>query len=130
MKMEVQTILILIGIGLFAGTASGFLGVGGGIVIVPALMYLLKLPMPQAVGTSLFIISMPVAIMGLMNYAKAGNVQWQYGLIIASVFIVAGYFGSKLALKINPAIVKLIFGTVMIYVAIMMIRSGILNLKN
>lgn len=128
--MEVQTILILIGIGLFAGTASGFLGVGGGIVIVPALMYLLKLPMPQAVGTSLFIISMPVAIMGLMNYAKAGNVQWQYGLIIASVFIVAGYFGSKLALKINPAIVKLIFGTVMIYVAIMMIRSGILNLKN
>lgn len=128
--MEAQTILMLIGIGLFAGTASGFLGVGGGIVIVPALMYLLKLPMPQAIGTSLFIISMPVAIMGLMNYAKAGNVQWQYGLIIASAFIVAGYFGSKIALKINPAIVKLVFGMVMIYVAIMMIRSGISNLKN
>jgi uncharacterized membrane protein YfcA len=128
--MEVQTVVILIGIGLLAGTASGFLGVGGGIVIVPALMYILGLNQKEAIGTSLFIISMPVAIMGLLNYAKGGHVQWHYGIIIASTFIVAGFFGSKLALKMNPAIIKLIFGAVMIYVALTMIRSGISQLKH
>ncbi len=129
MKMELQTILILIGIGLFAGTASGFLGVGGGIIVVPALLYILKFPMPAAVGTSLFVITMPVAIMGLMNYVKAGHVNYQYGFVMALAFVIAGYFGSKLALRLNPAVVKLVFGLVMIYVAVMMIRSGLTNLK-
>lgn len=127
--MDLQTIFILIAIGVVAGVASGFLGVGGGIIIVPALIHLLKLPMPQAVGTSLFVICMPVVAMGLYNYAKHQHVQWHFGLVIASTFIIGGFFGSKLALKLNPAIVKLVFGVVMIYVAVMMIRSGLMNLK-
>ena len=128
--MDTETILILIGIGIFAGLSSGFLGVGGGIIIVPALLYIMKFPMPAAVGTSLFVITMPVAIMGMLNYVRAGHVNYKYGFIMAAAFVVAGYFGSKIALKINPAIVKLVFGVVMIYVAFTMIRSGITHLKN
>ncbi|HLP56669.1 MAG TPA: sulfite exporter TauE/SafE family protein [Fluviicola sp.] len=128
--MPFETILILVLIGLFAGTLSGFIGVGGGIIIVPALVYFLGLTQHQATGTSLFILTLPVVILGTMNYAKTGNLNWKYGLIIASTFVIGGYFGSKLSLKISPAIVKIIFGCIMAYVAFMMIRSGFNLYKN
>ncbi|MCC6699875.1 MAG: sulfite exporter TauE/SafE family protein [Fluviicola sp.] len=128
--MTLQLILILVLIGLFAGTLSGFIGIGGGVIIVPALIYILGLTQHQATGTSLFILAMPVVILGVINYAKTQNVNWTYGLIIASTFVIGGYFGSKLSLKTNPAIVKLVFGIIMIYVAIMMMRSGIIGLKS
>jgi len=128
--MTLQLILILVLIGLFAGTLSGFIGIGGGVIIVPALIYILGLTQHQATGTSLFILAMPVVFLGVINYAKTQNVNWTYGFIIASTFVIGGYFGSKLSLKTNPAIVKLIFGIIMIYVAIMMMRSGIIGLKS
>lgn len=128
-NMSIQIILILVFIGFFAGTLSGFIGVGGGIIIVPALVYFLGLSQHQATGTSLFILCMPVVILGVLNYAKTGNVNWTYGLIIASTFVFGGYLGSKLSLKVNPAVVKLIFGAIMLYVAVMMVRSGFIALK-
>jgi uncharacterized protein len=128
-NMSIQIILILVLIGFFAGTLSGFIGVGGGIIIVPALVYFLGLSQHQATGTSLFILCMPVVILGVLNYAKTGNVNWTYGLIIASTFVFGGYLGSKLSLKVNPAVVKLIFGAIMLYVAVMMVRSGFIALK-
>lgn len=128
-KMTVQLILILLMIGLCAGMLSGFIGVGGGIIIVPALVYFLGLTQHQATGTSLFILSMPVVIMGVLNYAKTANVNFTYGLIVASTFVIGGYFGSKLSLKMNPAIVKILFGVIMLYVALMMIRTGYISLK-
>lgn len=128
--MPFETILILVLIGLFAGTLSGFIGVGGGIIIVPALVYFLGLTQHQATGTSLFILTLPVVILGTMNYAKTGNLNWKYGLVIASTFVIGGYIGSKLSLKISPAIVKIIFGFIMAYVAFTMIRSGFNLYKN
>ncbi|ASS50971.1 MAG: sulfite exporter TauE/SafE family protein [Bacteroidota bacterium] len=128
--MPFETILILVLIGLFAGTLSGFIGVGGGIIIVPALVYFLGLTQHQATGTSLFILTLPVVILGTMNYAKTGNLNWRYGLVIASTFVIGGYIGSKLSLKISPAIVKIIFGFIMAYVAFTMIRSGFNLYKN
>ena len=129
-KMPFETILILVLIGLFAGTLSGFIGVGGGIIIVTALVYFLGLTQHQATGTSLFILTLPVVILGTMNYAKTGNLNWRYGLVIASTFVIGGYIGSKLSLKISPAIVKIIFGFIMAYVAFTMIRSGFNLYKN
>jgi uncharacterized membrane protein YfcA len=129
-KMPLETILILVTIGLFAGTLSGFIGVGGGVIIVPALVYFLGLTQHQATGTSLFILTLPVVILGTMNYAKTGNLNWRYGLVIASTFVIGGYIGSKLSLKISPAIVKIIFGFIMAYVAFTMIRSGFNLYKN
>lgn len=128
--MPFETILILVLIGLFAGTLSGFIGVGGGIIIVPALVYFLGLTQHQATGTSLFILTLPVVILGTMNYAKTGNLNWRYGLVIASTFVIGGYIGSKLSLKISPALVKIIFGFIMAYVAFTMIRSGFNLYKN
>ena len=122
--MTNQTILILVIIGLFAGIISGFVGVGGGVVIVPALVFFLGLTQHQAQGTSLFILLMPVGILAVMNYSKTANINWNYGLIIALTFVIGGYFGSKLSLKLSPSVVKLVFGLIMAFVSIKLILSG------
>ena len=128
--MTTQTIFILITIGLLAGVLSGFVGVGGGIVIVPGLVYMLGFSQHQAQGTSLFILSMPVVVLATMNYWKSGNVNWKFGLIIAATFILGGYIGSKLALKISPGLVKLLFGILMAYVSFRLIVSGYQSLSS
>lgn len=122
--MTTGLVITLLLIGLVAGMLSGFVGVGGGVIIVPALVYILGLTQHQAQGTSLLIMLPPVGILAVMNYYKAGNINWMYGLIIATAFILGGYFGSKLSLKLSPGLVKLSFGILMAYVSIMMIWSG------
>ena len=87
--MTIQTVLILFSIGISAGLLSGFVGVGGGIIIVPALVFLVGLSQHEAQGTSLFILSMPVVLLGVMNYWKSGDVNWKYGLVIALTFLLA-----------------------------------------
>lgn len=128
--MSIQIISILVLIGLAAGALSGLIGVGGGIIIVPALVFFLGLSQREASGTSLFILSMPVVILGVMNYWKAGQVNWKFGLVVAVSFLIGGYFGSKFAAKLSPALLKIIFGAIMLYVAFVMIRSGFLTWKD
>lgn len=130
MRMSTTTILILLSIGLLAGVLSGFVGIGGGIIIVPALMIGLGLTQHQAQGTSLFVLMMPVVFLAVMNYWKSGNVNWKFGLIIAISFVIGGFIGSKLSLKISPAIVKMIFGLIMAYLSINLILSGYNSLSN
>lgn len=122
--MTLQTIVILVLIGLFAGILSGFVGVGGGIIIVPALVFFLGLTQHQAQGTSLFVLSMPVVLFAVINYWKTDNVNWKFGLIVASTFVVGAYLGSKLSLKLSPGMVKLVFGVLLAYVSIRLIMSG------
>ncbi|MFM7681468.1 MAG: TSUP family transporter, partial [Bacteroidota bacterium] len=122
--MTLQTILILSIIGLFAGILSGFVGVGGGVIIVPALVFFLGLTQHEAQGTSLFVLMIPVVALAVLNYWKAGNVNWKFGFIIASTFLVGGFIGSKLSLRLSPGLVKLIFGIFMAYVSFKLIISG------
>ncbi len=122
--MTFQTIVILVLIGLFAGILSGFVGVGGGIIIVPALVFFLGLTQHQAQGTSLFVLSMPVVLFAVINYWKTDNVNWKFGLIVASTFVIGAYLGSKLSLKLSPGMVKLVFGVLLAYVSIRLIMSG------
>lgn len=126
--MDTQTILILIAIGMSAGMLSGFVGIGGGVIIVPMLLVAFNMSQLQAQGTSLFVLLLPVGILAVHNYWKTGNINWTFGVIIAISFVIGGYFGSKLALRISPAIVKLVFGVLMVYVAIKMIASGVRTL--
>ncbi|HIP32881.1 MAG TPA: sulfite exporter TauE/SafE family protein [Crocinitomicaceae bacterium] len=128
--MTTQTILILVLIGIVAGVLSGFVGVGGGILIVPALVYFLGMSQHEAQGTSLFVLLLPVGILAVINYSKSGYMDWKFGLIIALTFVVGGFIGSKLALKISPAVVKLIFGLIMAVVSIKLIYSGLNGLSN
>ena len=122
--MTTTTVFILVLIGLFAGAMSGFVGIGGGVVMVPALVYILGLSQHEAQGTSLILMLPPIGILAVMNYYKAGELNISYGIVIAIAFVIGGYFGSKLALKMSPSVVKLIFGVLMLYVSFKMIYSG------
>jgi len=127
--MSIQTILLLTSIGLAAGMLSGMVGIGGGMVIVPALVFLLGLSQHQAQGTSLFILSLPVLLLAVMNYWRTGNVNWRFGLVIASTFVIGAFLGSKLTLRLPEAWVKLIFGLLMAYVSFQLILSGYTGLQ-
>ena len=115
------TILILLTIGLFAGILSGMVGVGGGIIIVPALVYFLSLSQHEAQGTSLAVLLLPVGIMAVYNYYKEGYVDVKMTLIIASTFIIGGFIGSKIAISLDQNMVKKIFGGFLLLVAMKMI---------
>ena len=122
--MSFQTILILTLIGIFAGIMSGFIGVGGGVIIVPALVYFLGVSQHTAQGTSLLLMLPPIGILAVMNYYKVGHINWNYGLVIAITFVIGAYFGSKIALRLSANMVKFIFGIFMLYVSVKMIYSG------
>lgn len=125
--MSLTTILILVCIGISAGIMSGFIGVGGGIIIVPCLVYFLGLTQHQAQGTSLLLMLPPIGIMAVYNYYKHEQLDSKmlmYAAIMVVTFVVGGYIGSKLSLKLSPELVKFVFGLIMLYVAIKMIING------
>jgi len=117
MEFTIQTIVLLALVGLVAGLMSGFVGIGGGVVIVPGLVYILGFSQMQAQGTSLGVLLLPVGILAVWNYHKADNIHISAALIIAVAFVVGGYFGSKYALRLPEHKVKFIFGLFMLYVA-------------
>ena len=121
--MSISTFFILVCIGLLAGLLSGILGVGGGIIMIPLMIFLLGLSQHQAQGTSLAIMLPPIGILAAINYYKKGFVNWEYALIIAFTFIVGGYFGSKFAINLKPEILRRVFGLVMLIGALKMIFS-------
>ena len=128
--MTIQTILILAATGLMAGILSGFVGVGGGIIIVPALVFLLGMSQHSAQGTSLFVLCLPVVFLALFNYWKEGQVNWKFGLIIAVTFLIGGFVGSKLSLKLSPSLVQIIFGLIMAYVSFRLLFAGFSTLSS
>jgi hypothetical protein len=115
------TIIILLSIGLFAGILSGMVGVGGGIIIVPAVVYFIGLSQHQAIGTSLAVLLLPVGILAVYNYYKEGYVDIKMTLIIASMFIIGGFIGSKISISLDQNLLKKIFGGVLLLVAFKMI---------
>lgn len=119
--MTTEQLLILCAIGLLAGMLSGMIGIGGGVVIVPALVYFLGLNQLEAQGTSVALMLPPIGILAAMNYYKSGNLDWRYALVIALTFVIGGYFGSKISLSLPQAALKKIFGGVLMFVAVKMI---------
>ncbi len=115
--MDLTTFLVLMTIGLLAGVASGFIGIGGGIVIVPMLIFFLGLTQHEAQGTSLALMLPPIGILACYNYYKTGNLNITYAIVIAIFFVAGGYFGSKLSLRLSPEVVKFSFGLLMLYAA-------------
>ena len=119
--MAIQTILILLLVGLFAGMLSGLIGIGGGIIIVPALVLFLGFTQKQAQGTSLGILLLPIGILAVIQYYKMGYVNVKYVAIVAVAFVVGGYLGSKISLSLSDAKVKKIFAVVLILISLKML---------
>jgi len=121
--MNLTTLIILVVIGLMAGVFGGLFGVGGAIIMVPALVYFLGVDQHMAQGTSVAIMLPPIGLFAAYNYYKAGQVNIWYAVIIAFAFMVGGYFGSKIAITLPENLMKKIFGILLILVALRMIFS-------
>jgi uncharacterized membrane protein YfcA len=120
-QLNMTTILILLCIGLLAGTLSGMVGIGGGIIIVPALVFFMGMSQHEAQGTSLAVLLLPVGILAVYYYYNAGYVDIKPSLIIALSFVVGGFVGSKIAISIDQNILKKVFGIFMLLLSIKMI---------
>lgn len=119
--MDVQTMLIIILVGIAAGMLSGLVGVGGGLIIVPSLIYFIGFSQKTAQGTSLAMIMLPVGIFGVLQYYKQGHVDFRIVGILAIGFLAGSFFGSKIALSLPQETVKKIFALLMILIAIKML---------
>lgn len=119
--MSINEILVLIVIGLLAGFTGGSLGLGGGIVIVPALVLIMGFSQHQAQGTSLAVIVFPVAILGAYNYYKSGYVNLKYVVILALAFLIGSYLGSLMSINLPAKLLKKIFGFAILILSLKMI---------
>jgi uncharacterized membrane protein YfcA len=123
--MDIETTIILILIGIIAGILGGMVGVGGGIVIVPALVYFLGFNQHTAQGTSLGLILLPVGILGFLQYyyscQKTGQpIDFKVIGLLAIGFVIGSYFGSKISLGVEIGTVKKIFAILLVIIAIKM----------
>ena len=110
-------VLLYILIGIGAGILSGLFGIGGGIVIVPALAYLAKFPMKVATGTSLGVFLLPVGILGAMTYYRAGNMNVRATLWVALGLFMGAWFGARFAQMLTAVQLKRAFAVLLIFMA-------------
>ncbi len=110
--------LLFLLIGLVAGVLSGMFGIGGGVVIVPALVFLARLTPESATGTSLASLLLPVGVLGAMRYWQGGHVQVSAALWIAAGLAVGAWGGASLALSLDPRQLQRGFAVFLVAVAV------------
>lgn len=119
--MSVTTLLILLLVGVVTGFMAGMLGIGGAIIMVPALIYILGFSQHMAQGTSLAVMLPPIGIIAAYNYWKAGQVDIKVAIILVITFLLGSYFGSKLATTLPQATLRKIFAILLLLVATRML---------
>lgn len=108
--MSIPSITLLLLIGLASGIASGLFGIGGGVLIVPGLVYLAGFSQHAATGTSLAILLPPVGLAAVLEYYRHGNVDLKTAFIVAAAMFIGGWLGALVANHIAGPYLRLIFG--------------------
>jgi uncharacterized protein len=120
--MDINNLLLLIIIGIVAGFIAGGLGVGGGIIIVPALVFFFGMTQHQAQGTSLAVLAVPLGfIIAASNYHKKGLINYKYALILVAAFLIGSYLGSLISVNLPAKTLKKAFGILMLVAGFKMI---------
>ncbi|NOZ45355.1 MAG: sulfite exporter TauE/SafE family protein [Chlorobi bacterium] len=114
-------IIILLIIGLVAGLASGTLGIGGGIIIVPSLVFIMGFSQHMAQGTSLAFLLPPIGVFAVYTYYKNNYINFKFAIVLTIAFVAGAYLGSLISLNLDDKILKKIFAGFMILVALKMI---------
>jgi len=118
--------LSLLVTGVAIGVFSGMVGIGGGIMVIPALMFFYELDQAKANGTSLAMLLPPIGIFAVLSYARAGNVNWGYAALLAVGFAAGAYIGARLvnANLINPTALRIAFAMLLVYSACRLLFRG------
>ncbi|MBE2290477.1 MAG: sulfite exporter TauE/SafE family protein [Chitinophagaceae bacterium] len=118
MKMTIATLLGLLLLGVAAGMLSSMVGIGGGILIVPVLVYFFAMSQKSAQGTSLALLLPPVGIFAVINYYKAGFVDLKVAGVLIVAFVAGSFLGSKIVLDLPDNIIKKLFGVFLLLVSL------------
>ena len=119
--MSTTELITLVIIGLSAGIISGLLGVGGAIVIVPALVYFFGMTQHQAQGTSIAILLFPIGLLAFWNYYRNGYVNFRFAIVVMVAFLLGGYLGSLFSAHIPDKALRILFGILLFVVGAKMI---------
>jgi uncharacterized protein len=117
-----QTVSFIL-LGLATGIFSGLIGLGGGIILVPALVFIFKLSQPQAQGTTLALMVPPIGLLAAWTYWKEGCVDLRIAALVAAGFFIGGLLGAKLATGVSTAVLERIFGVALLLISIKMILA-------
>jgi uncharacterized protein len=120
-KMTANQLLLLLLTGILAGFVSGILGVGGAIIMVPFLVFLLGMSQHQAQGTSLAVLLFPVGIFAVITYTKNGYVNFKFAIILILAFLLGSYLGSLVAINIPAKALQKIFAILLLAVGVKML---------
>jgi uncharacterized protein len=115
--------LVVLAIGLAAGILGGFFGVGGGVLIVPALVLLLGVEQHSAVGTSLGALLPPVGILGAYEYYKHGQLNITFAILLGAGLLLGGYFGAKIAVTLSGLVLRRAFAIFLIIVSVRLLMK-------
>lgn len=113
-------IILALVLGLVVGIFSGLIGIGGGVIAVPLLVYAFHMDQKMAQGTSLIMLLGPTGIFAIMEYYKAGNVNFKVGLLMAAGVLVGAYFGGAWAQQMSNLVLRRTFAVVLAGVAVKM----------
>jgi uncharacterized membrane protein YfcA len=116
--------LLLLAIGLLAGVFAGMFGVGGGLIIVPALLFILKVKEVEAIGTSLAALIPPVGLLGAAEYYRNGFINIRYAGLVAVGLFVGAYFGARIMISLPPELVRRLYGIFLLAIAVRMLIMG------
>jgi uncharacterized protein len=119
-----STFAILLAIGLVAGVLSGMFGIGGGIVIVPALLFFLDLKEFEAIGTSLAALIPPVGVLGAITYYRKGYINPKYAILVAVGLFIGAYFGSRITTELPAGTVRRLYAGFLMVMAVRLMFFG------
>jgi len=123
-----EMILLLLAIGLCAGVLSGLFGIGGGVVIVPALVYIMGFSMHRAIGTSLAVLLPPVGLIAFLEYYRHHNVNVRAALLIAAALIIGAWLGALTANRLPAPVLRLLFGFLVVVLGGYMVADAVKKL--
>jgi uncharacterized membrane protein YfcA len=126
--MPQPSFFLVVAIGLAAGVFSGVFGVGGGVIIVPALIYLAGFRQHTATGTSLAVLLPPIGIGAMWEYYRHGDVNFRVAIIIAVGVFVGGWVGAMVAQRIAGPFLRLAFGVFVVVIGISLVYGAVRRL--
>lgn len=116
--------MILLALGLVAGVFAGMFGIGGGLIIVPALLFFVKLKEVEAIGTSLAALIPPVGLLGAAEYYRNGFINIRYAGLVALGLFVGAYFGARIMISLPPDLIRRLYGIFLLAIAARMLIMG------
>jgi hypothetical protein len=119
-----MTYLALLAIGLVAGVFAGMFGIGGGLIIVPALVYLLKMRELEAIATSLAALIPPVGLLGAAEYYSKGYIHLRYAALIAAGLFIGAFFGARLMIGLPPHVIRKVYAGFLVVIGVHMFITG------